>query len=498
MKKARSNIAGKGDTRVAVWPPSLQIGRRRGSLLLEAIIAIGIFSIFVAGMGLSLLLGQRSTLAGGDRSRAAFIAEQQLEAVRHIRSSGFDSVTTGLHGVALTPSGWAFSGTSLMADGYWTAVNVTSQGTDWLRADATVTWDFGKTRSGALLLTTYLTNWRKVATVGNWAAMTNIAQVDQSGSPDFQKIVISGIYAYATGTISSGGKGLYVYDISNPASPVRVSTTFDLGASAYDLAAIGNRLYLATDDTVKEVQVYDISSPATLTTGNLINSFDLAGSGKARSIAVYGANIFVGSLSDGTNPELSSIEMSETGPMTLLSTLGMSGSLLGLALQDGYAYGATSNNAGELEVADIFDPENLTFAPGTGIDMTNMQDCNAITLTGTSALVGRLNGSAIDELTLYDIGSSPVPNPPPGPWTLEIGGDVNSLSTVFGSKYAFVGSSTDGAQIKVLDLVKFAQSAAPVVRNYDTSATIRGLVYDWQTDRLFAVSASSLFVFAPG
>ncbi len=53
-------------------------------------------------------------------------------------------------------------------------------------------------------------------------------------------------------------------------------------------------------------------------------------------------------------------------------------------------------------------------------------------------------------------------------------------------------------QIRVLDLVKFSQGAAPVVKNYDTAATIRGLFYDWQTDRMFAISASSLFVFAPG
>ncbi len=473
-------------------------GVRSGSLLLEAIIAIGIFGIFLAGIGLSLLVGEQSTIAAGDRVRATFIAEQQLEGVRQMRNTSFDSVTTGTHGVTLDSSGWGWSGTALRINGYTGSVTVTQSATDWMQAVSTVTWNFGKARSGSILMTTYLTNWRKVATVGNWAAMTRIANLSQSGTPDFQKVTVNGTYAYVTGTQVSGGKGLYVYDVSNPASPVQVSSSFDLGASAYGVAAAGTRLYLATDHPTQELQVYDITDPTTLTVGNLVNSFDLPGTGKARSVAVYGSNVFVGTLDDPPNKQFYAIEMSETGPMVQNGALGMSGSVLALALQDGYAYAATAYNTAELQVVDIFDPENLTFAPGTGIDMTDVQDAQSIALSGTSALVGRVNGSTIDELTLYDVGASPVPSPPPGPWTLEIGGDVLGLATIFGSKYAFVSGDANNAEIKVLDMVQFAQSAAPVVETYDTNATMMDVFYDWQTDRLFSVSASSLMVFSPG
>ena len=108
--------------------------------------------------------------------------------------------------------------------------------------------------------------------------------------------------------------------------------------------AVGNRLYLATDSETQEVQVYDITDPTTITTGNLVNSYDLPGSGNARSIAVYGDNVFVGTLDDPPNKQFYSIEMSETGPMVLNDALSMNGSVLNLALQDGYAYAATSYN----------------------------------------------------------------------------------------------------------------------------------------------------------
>ncbi len=476
--------------------PSLR--SHRGSLLLEAIIAIGVFALFMGGIGLTLILGERTTLAAGDRTRAAFLAEQQLEAVRQMRAISFASVTTGNHGLKLNASGWSWSGTLVKNNGYTSWVNVTSKGTDWLEVSSNVKWNFGNTRSGSVIMTTQLSNWKKVATVGNWATMTRIALSTISGTPDLQNVTVNGTFAYITSTQASGGKGLYIFNVSNPASPVRVASSFDLGASAYGITAVDDRLYIATNDATKEVQVYDITDPTNLTTGNLINTYDLPGSGKARSIAVYGSHVFVGSLSDVPNHEFTAIQMSETGPMTLLSSMSVSGSVLGIALQDGYAYLANGYNVGEFQVIDIFDAENMVYAPGVGIDITDVHDGNAIATTGTSALIGRVNGTTIDELILYDIGLSPVPSPPPGPWTLEIGGNVHAIATIFGSKYAFIGNSKNNSELLVLDLYKYAQGSAPTVRTYDADAAIRGLFYNWQNDRLFGISSSSLFIFAPG
>lgn len=476
----------------------LHLRRRRGSLLLEAIIAIGIFALFLGGIGLTLILGERTTIVSGDRMRASFLAEQQLEAVRQMQAMDFASVTTGDHGLTLGASGWSWSGTLVQNNGFTSWVTVTPKSADWIEVASNVQWNFSNTRSGSVLLTTHITDWKKIATIGNWTAMTNIAQSTILGSPEFQSVTVSGTFVFVTSDQVSGGKGLYIFDVSNPANPVRVASSFDLGASAYGATTVDNRLYLATADATKEVQVYDITDPTNLSIANLMNSYDLPGSGKARSIAVYGDNVFVGSLIDSPNDQLTVIRMSETGPMTFLSSLAVSGSVLGLTLQDGYAYLANSYNIGEFQVVDIFDPENISFAPGVGIDMTDVQDGIVAATNGTSALIGRMNGSTIDELTLYDIGLSPVPSPPPGPWTLDTGGDTRSIATIYGSRYAFIGGSMATNQIRVIDLVKFAHGEAPVVKNYDTAETVRGLFYDWQTDRMFAISASSLFVFAPG
>lgn len=471
---------------------------RSGSLLLEAIIAIGIFAIFLGGIGMSLVLGERSTLAAGDRTRAAFLAEQQLEGIRQMRTKNFSSLTSGTHGIALTSTGWNFVGTSTLRDGYLSTVVVSPRATDWVDVTSNVQWNFGQTRSGSISINTSLTDWRKTVTVGNWSAMSQLAKLTVDGTPEFQKIAIAGNFAYVTGSRASGGNGLYIFDVTNPANPVRVASAFDLGASAYGIAVNGNRLSLATDDPAREVQVYDITAPATLTGSNLINSQNLPGSGTARSIAVYGSTVFVGVLDDPPHKQFYSLLMSETGPMAIRRSLAMSGSVQGISLHDGYAYTATSYDVGELQVVDIFDPAHIVFAPGTGVDMTDVQDGNAIATFGTSALLGRRSGASIDELTLFSIANAPVPSPPPGPWTLEIGGDVNTIASIVGNKYAFIGGSASASQIRVLDMIKFTLSQAPIVRTFDTQATMRGLFYDWQKDRLYGVSAGSLFVFSPG
>ncbi len=473
---------------------------RRGSLLLEALVAIAVFAIFLGGIGLTLALGEHTTVAGGDHVQATFVAEGALEAVRSMAAKNFTSVTVGKHGVKLINKVWTFTGTTITTSaGFKSSVEVISKGTDWLEVKSTVKWSFGgKSRSGAIVLDSYLTNWRKTLTIGNWAAMTRVGLASASGTPDYKKITVKGNYAYIASLHAGTAKGLYIYDISNPASPVRVASSFDLGVAAYDLVIDGTNLYIATDGVGNEVQVYDITDPPNLSASNLIKTFDTPGSGKARSIAFYGDIIYVGLLDNPPNPQFLSLQWSESSPITQLDSLGLSGSVMDMTLHEGYAYVATTYNVGELQVVDIFDPELLTFAPGAGIDMTNTQDGSAMNTFGTSALIGRLDGSSIDELSLYSIQDSPVPSPPPGPWTLELGGNVLSLASVYGGKYAFVGSDTNNSELRVIEIPKLMGGASSIVKSYDANAEMRGVFYDWRTDRLYGVTPAALMVFAPG
>ncbi len=470
---------------------------RCGSLLLEGVIAIGIFAIFLGGIGLSLVLGERTTIASGDRMRGVFYAEKQLEAVRQMRATNFSLLTAGLHGLALSDTGWNFSGTGNISNGYRGSVTVTVRDTDWVDVESSVRWNFGASRSGSVVLNTAVTDWRKTVTIGNWQNMTQIGSINDAASSGFRNVTAWGNYAFVSGEYSGGGKGLAIYNITDPTHPIRVNSFFHLSGGSYGAVISGNKLYLATDDPAAEVQVFDVSSPETFTLSNLIASYDLPGSGRARSVIVSGSTIIVGCASDAVEKELYTLSMSTNNVITLQGSLTMTGSVLDLALRSTSLYAATSNNGGELLVVNLADLAHPTFASGVGIDLTDVQDGNSVAASGTGILLGRVNGSTIDELTFFRIGATAVPSSPPGPWTLEIGADVNDVLIIPGSRYAFIASNASSYQLKVVDLQKFALGQDPIVQIFDAPAAIKGLTYDWLHDRLYAVTTRALLVFAP-
>lgn len=479
-------------------PPSWRFfGRsRKGNLLLEAIVAIGVFAIFLGGIGTALIVGERSTVIGGDRARAAFLASEQLEGLRRIQQANFTALTTpGTYGVVEKNNAWVLTGAAVVRDGFTARVTLTNATSAQVNAEARVSWNFGVARSGSIVLRSYLTNWRKVTTVGNWGSVSQVSSTLQSGSPGFQKVLVAGNYAYIT---SAADAGLYVYDISSLTAPTRVSSSFTLGASAYGITIAGDRLYVATNAPSGEVQVIDISTPASLTSADILDTYDVPGTMGARSVAIYGNTLFVGTADSASEHHFYALEVSEIGEMDLLSSMSTSGSVMGMSLSDGYAYIVSSNNAGELQVIDVIEPEYLQYAPGTGIDMTNTFDGISIVTSGTSAVVGRANGSAIEEITLYEIGYSPVPSPPPGPWTLELGGDANSLALIEGTKYLFVGGSASNTQLRVVDLFAMVRGGTTTLTTVNVGETVNGLTYDWSLDRVFAVtSGNRLIIYRP-
>ncbi|MFA7682388.1 MAG: type II secretion system protein, partial [Candidatus Peribacteraceae bacterium] len=68
------------------WPQPRN--QRKGFLLLDVLLGITIFSIFVGFASFSLLFSEQLAMKSGDRARAYALSEQALEAARSIRNSG--------------------------------------------------------------------------------------------------------------------------------------------------------------------------------------------------------------------------------------------------------------------------------------------------------------------------------------------------------------------------------------------------------------------------
>ncbi len=477
---------------------------RSGFLLVESVVGFAVFGMFLTAVGMSFVASYQSRAGAGDRVRGVTLTEAAIEGTKSVRDGSFAAVTTGAHGVRIGSGAlgarWIFDGTKVTSkDGYSTTVTVSTLSSDWLQLQARTTWNRGLVQSGSVTLTTEVTDWRTAKATGNWASPTEEGSYVDGGTPLFNSVVRSGNYAFVSSMISGGGKGLYVFDISNPASPNRVASSFDLGAAGYDMVINGSTLYVATSAGSTEVQAFNIASPTGLSMSDRTATYDLPGSGRARSLTLNGTVLLVGATEDAAEDEVYSFDVSSSAAITLEDSTNVDGTVNDLALRkQRYTYVASSEDVAELRVGDINNPAAMQLPSGSGYNLTDVQDALAAAATGTSAIVGRTSGSAIEELVLFDLEAGAAPTPPPGPWYYEVGGTVNALSIAPGGQFAFLACAIGGKHLDIVNLRKLQWGQAAQVGAMTVSSGLgRGILYDPWKDRVYLVTDKGFHIIKP-
>lgn len=471
---------------------------RPGFLLLEILVGIAVFAIFITGVGLTLLYGQESTIRSGARMRASYLAERGLDTARAVRDGSFSSLTAGTHGYRLSPSGtWTLSGSSTTSSGvYVTSVTVLPLASDWVRLTARTSWKHGYNRSGSVLITTELTDWRATRTVGNWSSLTVDGTYTNAGTPTFVDLALySGSYVFAA---SRSLNGLYVIDTRITTAPALIASSFSLGYGAWDVEVRGDVLYVATDDPSQEIRAYDISSPSTLSSGDLIGSYNLPGSARARSLAVRGDTLYVGASASATGgqEEFLALRVTPDGGFTLLDAVNDDGNTISrIALSGTAAYLASSLDAGELRVVDVASGSDLTLLGGYNLSDRTL-DGVSIAISGTSALLGTLKGSSIQEVVLFDLRSGGIPTSP-GPWYHEGSGSVVGLAMEPTRCYGFIAAESGRKALQVFN-VRDKTSLAEITTYTSTTGLGRGVLYDMRRDRVILATDRSVILFRPG
>jgi Tfp pilus assembly protein PilV len=472
--------------------------QQQGFLILEVMLGIALLVLFISAIGYTLLYGQENTIAGGDRVRATYITEKAIEAARAIRDASYSSLTAGNHGVYVNPATdkWSLTGSTLVSSGgYTTMLTVSSVTSDWLRLSAQTKWKHGYPRSGSVLITSELTNWRSTASIGNWSSITVQGTYTDGGTPNFNEIAVaSGGYAFVT---SASANGLYVIDIRNLASPTRINSSFDLGTAGYGITIIGEVAYVITGDNSQEIRAYDIASPSTFDAPQLLGSYNIPGSGRARSIAVSGDKIYVGTTASAAGGEEEFYAFAVNGgTITLLDSVNDdSSSIESIALSGTAAYLASSMDTSELRVVNIASGSNLTLVGGYNLSDRTL-DAVTVTLFGTSALLGTLKGSSIEEAVLFDITNGGVPSSP-GPWYHEGSGSILGMDIEPSRCYAFISAQSWKKALQVFN-IRDKSTLAELTTYNSTTGAGRGVQYDPTRDRVYLLTEQSLIIFQPG
>ncbi len=132
-------------------------------MLIEVMLAIAVFLLFVSVLTTAYLTGQESTVLAGNRARAILFAEEGLEAVRNIHDAGFSNLSNGTHGLAISANQWIFSGTQDTSDIFTRTIQISDVDTKRKTATSTVTWQQNQQRPGSVTLSTRLTNWKNTS-----------------------------------------------------------------------------------------------------------------------------------------------------------------------------------------------------------------------------------------------------------------------------------------------------------------------------------------------
>jgi Tfp pilus assembly protein PilV len=187
--------------------------RLKGFSLVEAILAVAVFALLVTALAGAIIYGEQAQEIAGKRARAAYLAEEGLQALRNLTQEGFNNLTVGTYGLAISSNQWILLGSSDATDIFTRQVAISS--IDSRRKDATVTvsWQQTPTRTGQLTATSRYTNWAETVSSGNSATslVVDITGVRIDPSDNTQVIDInlsnSGLVLITIDTIKTSWSG---------------------------------------------------------------------------------------------------------------------------------------------------------------------------------------------------------------------------------------------------------------------------------------------------
>ncbi len=483
---------------------------QKGFSVIEVIIATALFMILASGAVMVMLQGLDSNRLGEEQTIATQYASEGIEATRSIKNQNFASlVNSPGTGISRVGNVWSFSGSNNILSSKYTRVItvsdvsrdgngniVTSGGTvDPLtkKITSTVSWNFTSTRSNSVVLSSYLSDWRK-AIVGNWASPSLDSSFDltlaNSGANAANGIslVRSGNYIFL-GRASSVGTEFFSIDVSNTTVPsMCVNCQRELGGDVNDIVINGNYAYIASTNNSQELQIIDISSPTSLSTATL-NSVNLtvvnSGNDNADAIALAISGNFLYMVRNGGN-EFIKFNISNPASPTITGTgSGITGTPTGVVIVGSYAFVTSDDNAAEVQVINL---TTLARDAIFNLDSGN-NPANAIAIYnagGNRILVGRVSSGAPE---LYSIDVS-TPTSLLLKSTVEIGADVNSIS--FGNNLLFLGTNSATNDFLVINGSNLdSLPGLPALGSLNIVNFPKEVVYDTSNDRIFIADTNS-------
>lgn len=444
--------------------------RKKGFSLVEAVIAVSIFSIFIVIAATNFTLPNKSISSAGQEARAAHFAEEGLEAARNIRDSNFSNLTDGNHGLATNGTAWSFSGSQDNPDIFIRKIKISSIDANTKELESEITWtDKGKSKK--VSLKERLTNWRAVA---GWVKPSSGPCVDASGGQNGTKVQISGNYAYVV--TKSASQSLIAVDISDPKNLVTKST-FSFQSNPNNLAISGHYAYITSDDSKEELQVIDVSDPTAMVK---VESYNASGNGGANGIDISSNVAYVVRSPQGNKDEFLTVDISNPVSPSLRGSMRLNSAGNEVVKMGNYAYVATDDSGGELKVINVTSPGSPSLK-GTH-NITGSVSLLTIAGFGNTILAGGSNGI----LYIFDVSN---PAAPVLRGQFAAGGSVNDVAVGNSNTLAFLATSNAAKEFQVVNITDTSNPS--LASGINMNGNLNGVAYRSDGDFVIAVGSSN-------
>jgi len=461
--------------------------------MIEALLAGSLLVTVVFVLSGILIFGQESSKIAGDRQRATALAEEGLEIVRNMKEASFASLTSGLHGLAISGGKWQFSGVN-DSTGIFTRSLIISDLDSYTKSvTSTVSWIANPQRTGLVSLESQLTNWHRAGT-SDWSSTTVEAGFSADNNQNGVSVRVDGTYAYVC--LLSASNNFLVVDISNPALPTLVGLASVTG-NVTDMEISGNYVYLSSGSNNSEMTIVDVSNKAAPTIAGVYNA---SGNNDGLSIDVIGTTAYLARALSNTagQNELYVINVSNPASLLLLGSYNAAYSIYDIQVSsDSYAYLATDADTTELVVLNVQNPISISVADTLNVvgGSTNLNgsaiaifDSNADGIEDRAILARQSEGRVwrIDALNPTNV-SLLLAN---GYTVTGVGANnINYLELFNANKYLAVATSAATAEVVIVDITTLLSPTVLSTTNLVGASNFAadGLAYAASVDRLLAV-----------
>ncbi len=444
----------------------------KGQSTIEVMFAVAIFVIMAVSVftlfGVILTQGN----LGQERQQARSLLAEGLEATRQIRNQNWDDLSVGTHGLALTTH-WGFSGSEDLTGIYHRSVTVTETNDDERQVEVEIRWESASGRtltvSGSTILSNWLTYGFTVAGTsnceasssftGDWTNPVAVGSGDIGPGNQGTDVAVDYPYAFISGVAASSSKpDLFVFDVSNPASPTLVLEVNTGSSGIQTLSIEGDYLYAASANDSSELMIFDISNP--LTTSK-IGGANISGSADGATIIAGEGWVALGMTSSGLH-DLFIYDVGDPATPSLVGSFEVGAGVTDLAAYESTLYVATSYATGDLFLVDMTDPifpvslstYNVSGASGlTGVAYNYPNTLIAGDGTGRLYILDVTDPLAITETANYYTGST-----------------INDIFCVV-DDLAFAGTTNSTKEFLVLDISDFAAITEATSINFPQMAT---------------------------